>query len=102
MIPTHLDQVWSLHLGRDQLADGRSLRVFNVIDDLDCKALDIEVDFSLSVERVMRSVKQVIGGRSKPSAIRCNNGPEYPSAAIVQWAAALGGKLEHIRLGKPQ
>lgn len=35
-IPTYLDEGWSLDLGRDQLADGRSLRVFNVIDDLDC------------------------------------------------------------------
>lgn len=74
--------------------------MFNVIDDLDCGALD-EIDFSLPSERVIRTVKQVIGGRGKPSAIRCNNGPEQLSAAIVQWAAAWG-KLEHIQLGKPQ
>jgi hypothetical protein len=34
----------------DQLADGRSIRVFNVIDDFNREALGIEVDFSLPSE----------------------------------------------------
>lgn len=64
----------------DQLADGRSIRVFNVIDDFNREALGIEVDFSLPSERVIRTLKQIIGWRGKPLAIRCDNGPEYLSA----------------------
>ena len=70
----------------DQLADGRSIRVFNVIDDFNREALGIEVDFSLPSERVIRTLKQIIGWRGKPLAIRCDNGPEYLSTAIVDWA----------------
>jgi putative transposase len=68
----------------DQLADGRSIRVFNVIDDFNREALGIEVDFSLPSERVIRTLKQIIGWRGKPLAIRCDNGPEYLSATIVE------------------
>ena len=38
----------------DQLADGRSFRLFNVIDDFNREGLGIEVDFSLPAERVIR------------------------------------------------
>ena len=86
----------------DELADGRSIRVFNVIDDFNREALGIEVDFSLPSERVIRTLKQIIGWRGKPLAIRCDNGPEYLSAAIVEWARAWSIKLEYIQPGKPQ
>lgn len=87
---THVDQVWSMDFLHDQLADGRSIRVFNVIDDFNREALGIEVDFSLPSERVICTLKQIIGWRGKPLAIRCDNGPEYLSAAIVDWAEAWG------------
>jgi hypothetical protein len=39
----------------DQLADGRSIRLFNVIDDFNREGLAIDVDFSLPSERVVRA-----------------------------------------------
>ncbi|QVQ24724.1 IS3 family transposase [Achromobacter deleyi] len=101
-VPTNVNQVWSMDFMHDQLADGRSIRVFNVIDDFNREALGIEVDFSLPSERVIRTLKQIIGWRGKPLAIRCDNGPEYLSAAIVEWAGAWSIKLEYIQPGKPQ
>lgn len=101
-IPSHINQVWSIDFMHDQLADGRNIRVLNVIDDFNREALGIEVDFSLPSERVIRTLKQIIGWRGKPSAIRCDNGPEYLSTAIVQWAGAWNIKLEYIQPGKPQ
>ena len=44
----------------DQLADGRSVRLLNVIDDFNREGLGIEVDFSLPSERVIRSLDRVI------------------------------------------
>lgn len=60
------------------------------------------MDFSLPSERVIRALKQIIGWRGRPLAIRCDNGPEYPSAAIVEWAGRWGITLEYIQPGKPQ
>ena len=40
---------------RDQLEDGRSFRLLNVIDEFSREALPISVDFSVSAERVIRT-----------------------------------------------
>ena len=67
----------------DQLQDGRSFRLFNVIDDFNREALGIEADFSLPSERVIRSLEQIIEWRGKPTSLRCDNGPEYVSGALI-------------------
>ena len=38
----------------------------------------------------------------RPEVIRCDNGPEYNSAAIQSWAQEWGIRLEYIQPGKPQ
>jgi putative transposase len=58
----------------DQLADSRSYRLFNVIDDFNREGLAIEVDFSLPASRVVRALDQIIEWRGKPNRIRCDNG----------------------------
>lgn len=101
-VPTAINQVWSMDFMHDQLEDGRSIRLFNVIDDYNREALGIEVDFSLPSERVIRALKQVIEWRGKPLAIRCDNGPEYISEKLKSWAEDTGVALQFIQPGKPQ
>jgi putative transposase len=38
----------------DQLSDGRSFGILNIIDNYNREALGIEIDFSLPPERVIR------------------------------------------------
>lgn len=71
-----------MYLGIAQDGPGRSIRTFNVIDDFNREGLAIDVDLSLPSARVIRSLKQLIEWRGKPSAIRCDNGPEYISKAL--------------------
>ena len=40
----------------DKLADGRSIRLFNVIDDYNREGLCIDVEFSFPSSRVIRSL----------------------------------------------
>ena len=93
------NEIRALH---DQLEDGRSFRLFNVIDDFNREALGIEIDFSLPSERVIRALKQIIAWRGKPQVIRCDNGPENISARIQCWARQWGIRFEYIQPGKPQ
>ncbi len=86
----------------DSLEDGRTYRLFNVIDDFNREGLDIEVDFSLPAERVIRSLEQIIEWRGKPKALRCDNGPEYISVAWLTWAENQNIRINHIQPGKPQ
>ena len=51
---------------------------------------------------MIRSLEQIIEGRGQPAVIRCDNGPEYISEALRDWARSHGIRLEHIQLGKPQ
>lgn len=48
-VATHVNPVWPMDFMYDQPADGRSIRVLNVIDDFNREAQGIEVDFSLRV-----------------------------------------------------
>ena len=86
----------------DQLSDGRSFRLFNVIDDFNREGLVIDIDLSLPAERVVRALNQVIEWRGKPSVIRSDNGPEYIGRTLIQWAELHGIRLDHIQPGKPQ
>lgn len=86
----------------DELSDGRSIRLFNVIDDFNREGLGIEVDFSLPSERVIRSLDQIIEWRGRPLRIRCDNGPEYVSGVTLARAEKRGIHLEFIQPGQPQ
>jgi putative transposase len=101
-VPESLNQTWSMDFMHDQLSDGRSYRLFNVIDDFNREGLAIEVDFSLPAERVIRALNQIIEWRGQPAAIRCDNGPEYISELLKQWAIERGIRLDFIQPGKPQ
>jgi putative transposase len=86
----------------DQLEDGRCFRVFNVIDDFNRESLDMEIDLSLAAGRVIRTLNRIIEWRGKPSVIRCDNGPEYVSASVQNWANENEIKIQFIQPGKPQ
>ncbi len=101
-VPQARNQVWSMDFMHDTLGDGRAFRLFNVLDDFNREGLAIEVDLSLPSARVIRALEQVIEWRGKPKVIRCDNGPEYISGALLQWAAGQQIRIEHIQPGKPQ
>ena len=86
----------------DQLADGRSFRALNVLDDFNREGLAIEVDISLPALRVIRTLDRVIEWRGKPDTIRVDNGPEYVSATLQLWARKQGIAIQYIQPGKPQ
>ncbi len=101
-VPTAINQVWSMDCMHDQLRDGRSFRMFNVLDDHNREGLGIDVDLSLPAARVIRALDQIIAWRGQPRTIRCDNGPEYVGHAVQDWAKTHGIRLEFIQPGKPQ
>ena len=100
-VPEKINQVWSMDFMSDSLSNGRSIRTFNVIDDYNREALAIDIDFSMPSLRVIRSLEQVIEWRGKPKAIRCDNGTEYVSSTLINWANSNQITLLFIEPGKP-
>lgn len=98
-VPEVINECWSMDFMHDQLEDGR---LFNVIDDFNREGLGIEVDLSLPSERVKRALEQIIEWRGKPKQIRCDNGPEYISGLLAEWAKNQEIKLSFIQPGNPQ
>jgi putative transposase len=100
-VPSAPNQVWSMDFMSDGLSNGKSFRTFNVIDDYRREGLAIEVDFSLPSLRVIRCLENIILWRGKPKVIRCDNGPEYISRDVVNWAEKRSIRLDFIQPGKP-
>lgn len=86
---------------RDTLADGRVFRVLNIVDDYTRECLAIEVDTSLPGERVVRVLERLAAMGRQPLHIVVDNGPEFVSRAVDQWAARSGVSLRFIDPGKP-
>lgn len=101
-VPKGMNEMWSMDFMHDQLSDGRTIRLLNIIDDYNREGLEIDIDFSLPSERVIRTLENIIAWRGKPDAIRCDNGPEYISAALITWTKRHEIKLTYIQPGKPQ
>jgi putative transposase len=101
-VPEQPNTVWSMDFMADRLEDMRGFRLLNVVDDFNREGLGIEADFSLPATRVTRALDRIIEWRGKPLAIRVDNGPEYISAQLLEWAETRGIAIQHIQPGKPQ
>ncbi len=101
-VPANINNSWSMDFMQDTLATGKNFRTFNVLDDCNREGLGIEVDHSLPSLRVIRTLERIMTWRGQPSRIRCDNGPEYISVEIRQWAKKKGIVLQYIQPGKPQ
>jgi putative transposase len=99
--PTQPNQRWSMDFITDALADGRKFRCFTLGDDCTRESSAIETDFSLTGERVVAVLERVGAERGFPEAIVCDNGPDFTSQALDQWAHDRGVQLHFIDPEKP-
>ena len=92
---------WSVDFVHDQLADGRRLRILNVLDDITKECLAAVVDTSISGKRVARELSAVVARRGKPELIVSDHGTEFTSNAMLAWTQAEGIAWHFIAPGKP-
>jgi putative transposase len=95
------NQVWSLDFMTDALSSGRRFRTLNIVDDYTRECLAIEVDTSLGGGRVVRVLEELKLQRGLPRQIRSDNGPEFLSRAVDQWAYEQGLQWHTIQPGRP-
>lgn len=100
--PIRPDQAWSMDFMHDQLSEGHSYRLFNVIDDYRREGLAIEAGFTLPAIRVVRVLDYPVEGRSGPWLTRCDNGLEFISSEFTSWARKHDIRIANIQPGKPQ
>lgn len=99
--PKNPNHIWSMDFMRDNLADGRTIKVLSVVDEYTRKCFRIEVDTSINGMRVARALSEIGQIEGLPEIIINDNGPEFISNALDNWAYQRGVKLTFIRPGKP-
>jgi putative transposase len=99
--PQALNHTWAADFIHDSLFDGRRFRVLSIIDQWSRECLATEVDASLTGERVARVVERLCQTRVVPVIIQTDNGPEFRSLRMDEWAFGRGVRLQFIDPGKP-
>ncbi len=92
---------WSMDFVSDSLVTGRRFRALAIVDDFSRECPAIEVDTSLGGARVVQVLERLAELRGLPEMITLDNGPEFTSRALDEWAYRKGVKLNYIRPGKP-
>lgn len=100
VLPTGINQRWSLDFVSDTLSDGRRFRVLCIVDDYSRECLAAVVDTSLGGVRVVRELERLVEERAKPDTIVSDNGTELTSGAVLRWATGRIG-WHYIEPGTP-
>lgn len=85
----------------DELYDGRRIRLLTLVDNFTRESLAIEVSDHLGGHRVAEVLMRLGEERNLPKTIRVDNGPEFISKVLDQWAYLNGVALDFSRPGKP-
>jgi putative transposase len=100
-LPSAPNEVWSIDFVMDALSNSRRLKCLTIDDDFTKESVDIIVDHGISGLYVARALDRAARFRGYPKAVRTDQGPEFTSRALDQWAYANGVALKLIQPGKP-
>jgi len=92
---------WSMDFMSDALADGRRFRVLTVIDTCTRECVALEVATTFRGNDVAQLLTRVGIERGLPTVITVDNGTEFTSRALDQWAYRNRLRLDYTRPGKP-
>ena len=72
--PLPINETWSMDFMHDQLEDGRSFRLLNILDGCNREGLGIEVKWIFPYQQngSSRTLNHLIEWRGKPNRIRCD------------------------------
>lgn len=100
-VPNRPMERWSMDFVSDAFASGRRFRVLTIVDDFDRSCPHLEAGISLTgkhVVEVLEMLRETIG---LPRTIVVDNGTEFTSRAMLNWALDNNVNLHFIAPGKP-
>ncbi len=95
------NQVWAFDFQFDQTADGRVLKLLNVVDEFTRESLVMLVERSIDADRTVGVLERLVAERGAPEFLRCDNGPEMTAHALQDWCELSGTGTAYIEPGSP-
>lgn len=97
---TKQNEIWAIDFMFDFLETGRRLKVLTVVDEFAKFSPGVLVDHSIKGTDVVDYLEYLSQG-SYPKVIRVDQGTEFTSRAMLDWAYKRGITLEFTRVRKP-
>ena len=96
------DHVWALDFQFDQTADGRTLKLLNIVDEFTREALQMSCERRIDADQTVAVLDRLTRERgTAPEHIRCDNGPELTANALKDWCRFSGAGSAYIDPGSP-
>ena len=96
--PNH---VWAFDFQFDQTADGRALKLLNIVDEFTRESLVMLVCRSIDADMVVETLERPIAERGAPEHLRMDNGPEMTAHALRDWCERSKTATVFIEPGSP-
>ena len=96
--PNH---VWAFDFQFDQTADGRVLKLLNIVDEFTREALEMLVERNINADAVTATLDRLVAERGAPEYLRCDNGPEMTANALRDWCVLSRTGTAYIEPGSP-
>ena len=94
--------VWALDYQHDQTADGRVIRLLNVVDEYTREALVMLVARSIDADTTVEVLERLVAERGNaPTFLRCDNATELTSHALRDWCRFSETATAYIDPGSP-
>jgi putative transposase len=83
--PASPNELWAMDFQFDTTADGRTLKLLNIVDEFTRECPAIVIDRSIDADKVVATLDALMFARCAPSFVRFDNGPEFIARAVADW-----------------
>lgn len=103
LAPEQINEGWGIDFVSDWVVgpSQEKVRIINIIDEHSRKALWTEAYSNISAKALIEVLNLVVQWRGCPAYLRCDNGPEFISHKLQEWADDHAVELRFIQPGKP-
>ncbi|MGW0361872.1 IS3 family transposase [Micrococcus luteus] len=92
--------VWAVDFQFDADEHGRPIKICSIVDEHTRECIGGLVERSITADRLTAHLEDLVAARGAPAVLRSDNGPEFISEAVADWAGTRTG-LSYIPPGSP-
>jgi len=103
LAPDGINEGWAMDFVSDWVINDRQqkVRIINIMDEGSRKALWTTAHHSIPATKLVEILNHLLEWRGTPKYIRVDNGPEFISTKLRDWATRHQVELKFIQPGKP-